>query len=216
MAVGGGEACAFVIIYPPFEGVRSPRSGIVKDAVQCRDRFAELDYQRLIGRVHRRAGGGASQLFLPAAGDGDRPCTPAADQVYSGRVSRTGGVAVSWRVFLQSLSEILDGVRVSPVCCRVAAKAQGSAKICRGRRAERPDAGGDGAGGGEPVLSPAERRGGGRGTGTKRHFEIRDGVRLSGLRQRKQLAGRRLRHGGRAADYGLPPGGPGDFDPFRR
>lgn len=26
--------------------------------------------------------------------------------------------------------------------------------------------------GGEPVLSPAERRGGGRGTGTKRHFEI--------------------------------------------
>ena len=53
MAVGGGEACAFVIIYPPFEGVRSPRSGIVKDAVQCRDRFAELDYQRLIGRVHQ-------------------------------------------------------------------------------------------------------------------------------------------------------------------
>ncbi len=24
----------------------------VKDTVQCRDRFAELDYQRLIGRVH--------------------------------------------------------------------------------------------------------------------------------------------------------------------
>ena len=52
MAVGGGETCAFVIIYPPLEGVRSPRSGIVKDTVQCRDRFAELDYQRLIGRVH--------------------------------------------------------------------------------------------------------------------------------------------------------------------
>ena len=53
MAVGGGETCAFVIIYPPFEGVRSPRLGIVKDTVQCRDRFAEFDYQRLIGRVHR-------------------------------------------------------------------------------------------------------------------------------------------------------------------
>ena len=36
-----------------FEGVRSPRLGIVKDTVQCRDRFAEFDYQRLIGRVHR-------------------------------------------------------------------------------------------------------------------------------------------------------------------
>ena len=41
-------------------------------------------------------------------------------------------------------------------------------------------------------------------------------IRLGGLRQRQQLAGRRMRHGGRAADYGLPPGGPGDFDPFRR
>ena len=40
MAVGGGETCAFVIIYPPFEGVRSPRLGFVKDTVQCRDRFA--------------------------------------------------------------------------------------------------------------------------------------------------------------------------------
>ena len=38
--------------HPTLEGVRSPRSGIVKDTVQCRDRFAELDYQRLIGRVH--------------------------------------------------------------------------------------------------------------------------------------------------------------------
>lgn len=113
-----------------------------------------------------------------------------------------GGAAVSWRVFLQSLSEILDGVRVSPVCCAWLLKPKGRRKFAVAAALSVLTLAVTVRAGGEPVLSPAERRGGGRGTGTKRHFEIRDGDRLSGLRQRKQLAGRRMRHGGRAADYG--------------
>ena len=54
MAVNGGKPASLVVVYPPFQSVRSPRFRIVEDAVQCRDRLAEPDYQRLVDCcVHR-------------------------------------------------------------------------------------------------------------------------------------------------------------------
>ena len=52
MGVNGGKPTALIVLYPPFEGINSPRFGIVKDAVQFRDRLVEFDYQRLIGCAH--------------------------------------------------------------------------------------------------------------------------------------------------------------------
>ena len=47
MAVNGGKPTALIVLYPSFKRIHS-RFGIVKDAVQFRDRFAELYYQRLV------------------------------------------------------------------------------------------------------------------------------------------------------------------------
>ena len=54
MAVNGGETAAFIAVYPPLQGINSPRFRIVKDAVQCLDRLAESDDQCLVAcHVHR-------------------------------------------------------------------------------------------------------------------------------------------------------------------
>ena len=56
MAVGGSETCAFVIIYPPFEGVRSPVSYTHLDVYKRQPPHRAGDARRLRGAcpIHLR------------------------------------------------------------------------------------------------------------------------------------------------------------------
>lgn len=97
-------------------------------------------------RIRRRAAGGTAELCVASAGDAGRPCAAAVHPLYSGSVSRPGGSAVSRRLFLQSVPEVVDGISVSPVCCCVADEAQGAAEVRSGCGGGRSDAGGNGMG----------------------------------------------------------------------